>query len=790
MWHYIDSKTKNLYFSCNNKWQLFEKPRIMKKLSVLITLLFLTFSYHLTFAQDKKLTYSLTVMEGGSKPKANCPIVLIETSTFERKEFKTNASGRLTFELTSGDEWMMNVGDMKNHDLLKVRGTGSGSQVINYDVKRWNRINEPPVDRSKLNLKFVDQKIGPMEVPTESEMIFELKIKNEQGRGWPNIPIAMTCYKLSTTFRANTNGEGIARFKLPTNHNYQIDVDGEENFDYYDIGNQSGVSRITLLYNKINFKETVNSDGFIEQTFMQDPEPVSNRVMVTLHVMGGPNNGVKEDVYLDMSYSNKKYHGVTDDEGKVVFLLPKKNSYKISFKFQKDAGGIDLTRFWGIGSMSAGAFYNPDPRLQFPENYLPSTSDLKEFDLSQYVTEKYPNTGDGNLINVHARWGNNKINSGSKESILELGFSVKEPKAAKPVSKPINVAFVLDKSGSMLGERIDLLKIAMTEFINKMRPTDKVTLVFFDSEAVVAYDQPTMNKSILLDMVTALTSGGGTNIFAGLKEGYNAVEKKKSEHSINRVILLTDGYGSTPPEDILEQSKEYFEKGIAVSTIGVGVGYNHSLLSLISQYSGGKEHQAIESETILVALNNEFESIMYPLASDLNIKVKYNNKIIYKTLWGVPQVKDRDGAVQFSLGTVYSSMNKMVLMKFKLDNPDKMIKDNKIEIITSYYDERLAKDVEIVKEVNLEWTDETDTEMIIDQKMKKIYSIAVINQAMKVIADFCENGNYENAKTEINATIKSLKKINGDKFDEELIPLIEQIKEYLVSLDRAIKNRN
>lgn len=761
----------------------------MKRLSVLVPLIFLILNPTLNFAQDKKLTYSLTVMEGGSRPKANCPIVLIETSTFERKQFKTNASGRLTFELTTGDEWMMNVGEMKNHDLLKVRGVGSGSQVISYDVKRWNRLNEAPVDRSKLNLKVEDQKVGPMEVPTNTHMIFELLIKNDQGRSWPKVPIAMTCYKLNTTYKAITNGEGIARFKLPINHNYQIDVDGEENFDYYDIGSQSGTSRISLLYNKINFKETVNAEGFIEQTFMQEPEPVSNRVMVTLQVVGGPNNGVKEDVFLDMSYSNKKYHGVTDDEGKVVFLLPKKNSYKISFKYQKDAGGIDLTRFWGIGSMRTGAFYNPDPRLQYPENYLPSTSDVKEFDLSQYVTEKYPNTGDGNLINVHARWGNNKINSGSKESILELGFSVKEPKAAKPVSKPINVVFVLDKSGSMLGERIDLLKIAMTEFIKKLRPTDKITLVFFDTEAEVAYDKTTMEKNILLDMVTALTAGGGTNIFAGLQEGYKAVDKKRSEHSINRVILLTDGYGSMPPEDLIEQSKEYFEKGIAVSTIGVGVGYNHSLLSLISQYSGGKEHQAIESETIPVALNNEFESIMYPLASDLKIKVKYNNKIIYKTLWGVPQVKDRDGAVHFALGTVYSSMNKMVLMKFKLDQPEKMIKDNKIEIITSYYDERLAKDVEIIKEVNLEWTDETDTEMIIDQKMKKIYSIAVINQAMKVIADFCENQNYQNAKDEINATIKSLKKINGEKFDPELIPLIEEIKEYLVSLDRAMKNR-
>jgi len=59
---------------------------------------------------------------------------------------------------------------------------------------------------------------------------------------------------------------------------------------------------------------------------------------------------------------------------------------------------------------------------------------------------------------------------------------------------------------------------------------------------------------------------------------------------------------------------------------------------------------------------------------------------------------------------------------------------------------------------------------------------------MKVIADLCDNGNYEGAKKTIRETLKSLKDINADKYSNELIPIIEQLKEYLVSLDLAIKN--
>jgi uncharacterized protein YegL len=761
----------------------------MKQFVTWLFLLFFFTTVQQSFGQGS-LSYSLTVVGQGQKPVSNLSIVLIETSTFERKVFKTNASGQLKFTLDSGKEWVMNVGAMKNHDILKIRsGTSTGSQMVTYDVARWNRINEPPVDRTKINLDFEHQKISSTEQASASHIIFELLIEGENGRGWPKIPVQLTSYRLNKAFVATTDGSGIARFRVPIKQNYQIDVDGEENFSYFDIGDKSGRSRITIRYNKINFKEEVNQDGFIEQTFLQDPEPVSNRVMVTLFVMGGPNNGKNEEVYLDMSYSNKVFKGKTNEDGKVIFMLPKKNSYKISFNFQKDAGGIDLTRFWGIGSMSTGALYTPDPRLQHPENYLPSNTDLKEFDLSQFVTETYPRTDDHYLVNVHARWGNEKINSGSQEALLELGFSVKQPKARKPTFKQLNMAFVLDKSGSMLGERLDLLKSAMLEFIAKLRPTDKITLIFFDSQAVAAYELPTMNKPLLEDMINALQANGGTNIYAGLQLGYEKVEKNQSENTIDRLVLLTDGYGSTPVDEILEQSKKYFNKGIAVSTIGVGVGYNHSLLSLISQFSGGMDHQALESEGIPTALNNEFESLMYPLATDMKVKVKYNNKIIYKTLFGLPEKTTSDGFVKFELGRVYSSMNQMVLMKFKLDNPTKEIADHAISIHVTYFDEYLKQDVEIIKKVNLEWTDETNTELIIEDKMKKIYSIAVINQSMKVIADFCEATNYAKAKDEIRKTIKSLKRINGEKFSDDLIPLVKQLKEYLISLDLAIKNK-
>lgn len=715
---------------------------------------------------------------------------MIETSTFKRNVDKTDAQGKfsITLKEEEGKQWMVNVGEMFNYTLLNVSpgGNGSGSATITYDVDRWNRQNEPTLDRTSLSLEEIPQRIDYNYRPGQNEELVEISLLSPGGRAFYNIEVKMTSYALGVSYTTTTDDQGIARFVLPLNEKFQVDIDGEDDFTFYDTGNQTSIKRQKITYEKINFKEELNSEDYYVQTFIEKPKPVSNRVMVMLYVKGGDNDGAQEEVFIQTDYSTKKYYGKTNDEGLVIFMLPKKKTYHVSFNYQLDAGVIDLSRFFGIGYSQQLVIYKPDPRLQYPENYLPSLKDVKTYDINQYVTTRYPDTPSDELINVHVKWGNNKINSGAKEALLELGFSVKEPTNKAAISKPLNIAFVLDKSGSMIGENIDILKKAMLQLIEKLRPEDRVSIVFFDDEAVLAYGQNSLDKAYLSDIIRAVQADGGTSIYDGLKLGYETVEKNMQANSVNRVILLTDGYGSKPVDFVLEQSAAYFKKGISVSTIGVGSNYNHSLLELLSQYSGGFTHHALESEDINLALEQEFESLLYPLASDLTVQVFYNDHVIYKTIYGVPEKSKTDHSVTFTLDRVFSSLNKMVLMKFKIENPARDMDKNKIRIEINYFDETKKQPVSVVKETNLEWTDETDVEIVQDAHMKTIYSIATINQNMKVIAEYCDAKNYAAAKELVNQTLKSLKEINSERYDPELIPIITELKQMLIYIDRAI----
>jgi uncharacterized protein YegL len=765
-----------------------QKPMTRYLLQAGLHFLFLFTAFQATC--QGTFTYSIVVNGPKQAAMANLPVTLVETSTFARTVYKTDAAGKLTLVLKEedGKEWVMNVGEMYNYTVLSVNpgSAGSGNATIYYDVARWNRQNELPVDRTSIVLEDIPQRIESTIRPDAQQELVEILVVSKGGRPFFGTPVKMTSYALGVSYSTTTDAEGIARFLLPLNEKFQVDLDGEDDYAFYDTGAQMAIRRITYTYEKINFKEELNDEGYTEQLFIEEPRPVSNRVLVILHVHGGPNEGQNEMVYLETDYSSKKYVAQTNEDGMAIFLLPKKKTYHVNFEFQEDAGVVDLSRFFGIGYTELSFAYNPDPRLQFPENYLPTKNDVKTYDINNYVTQRYADTPDDELLNVHVKWGNNKINSGSKEALLELGFSMKEPADKKAISKPLNIAFVLDKSGSMSGSNIDLLKAAMLEFIEKLRPEDRVAIVFFDTEAVIAFDKESLDKAYLRDIIRAVQAGGGTNIYEGLRLGYDCVEKHQLPNSVNRVILLTDGYCENPVDLTLDLSAQYFKKGISVSTIGVGTSYNAALLTMLSQYSGGLAHQAIESEGISAALDKEFESLLYPLASDLSVKVIYNDRVIYKTLYGIPEKSNTDHSVVFELPKVFSSLNQMVLMKFKIENPDRDIDKNKIRIEISYFDEIKQVPVAIVKETNLEWTDETDAELIRDENVKRVYSIAVINQSMKVIADYCDAKNYGGAKALVNETLKSLKEVNGDIYSAELVPVIEELKQLLVYIDRAI----
>lgn len=741
----------------------------------------------ISFAQSE-LFYNFQVNSANQKPQPGVRVTAVETTTFDYAVFYTNSNGVAKIHLTKGERWSINVGDMKAVEFVDIPTDGAredeGFAVL--DTATWNRNNTSLADRTDVQMQENRTNWPYHHVASEGKCLLAITLLDRVGTPWGAIPVNLVSSSQAMKYLTLSDGNGHACFEVEPGL-YELDVDGEEGFAKIAIPADTSRIEITYQFSRKDFSEHVNKDGFTIQKLNYDQKRVSGRVLVELMVRKENGNPANQPVIIRQANSNKQYLGYTDQEGQVDFMLPRGYDYSVNFKFHENAKTIDLTAEESTERMILIVDYHPDERLAHPERFLPINEELKTYDLNNVLTGQYEDTPDDNLINFHTHWGNNKIGSGSQEAILEMGFSVKSGYQPQQTGKPVNLVFVLDKSGSMSFERIDILKYAMRNMIEELRPEDKVSLIVFDTKAAIAYPFAPTDKDRLKDVVYAIEAEGGTSIFEGLKLGYKDLKKAFNPAATNRVILLTDGYGSKPVDDILQLSQEYFGKGISVSTIGIGSGYNHNLLTLLSQYSGGMAHQAIDNMALTDAFKKELESLMYPLASDVKVKVTYNNKIVFEQLHGIPVLDEGKDFVRFGLANIFTSMNQTALLKFKLDNPTPAIANQPVIITMSYFDEQKRTPVTITREMPLEWTDETDLELVKTEQQKRVYTLAVINQCNKVIADLCENGEYEGAKKQIKETLRAIQKTNDNKFSADFKPYIDQLENYLIAIESAIK---
>jgi Ca-activated chloride channel homolog len=148
----------------------------------------------------------------------------------------------------------------------------------------------------------------------------------------------------------------------------------------------------------------------------------------------------------------------------------------------------------------------------------------------------------------------------------------------------IALALVIDRSGSMQGPKLEAAKESARVTAEVLSPNDYIVVVAFDSEAQV-YVRPTRasNRMRISNDIARLQSGGGTNIFPGLKEAFEQLQGINAK--VKHVILLSDG--EAPTDGIAELVGDMRASRITVSAVGVQ-GADRNMLAMIADNGEGR----------------------------------------------------------------------------------------------------------------------------------------------------------------------------------------------------------
>ena len=200
------------------------------------------------------------------------------------------------------------------------------------------------------------------------------------------------------------------------------------------------------------------------------------------------------------------------------------------------------------------------------------------------------------------------------------------PEAGRKQPAPsVHLALVIDASGSMSGDKLESARKAALGVVKRLRDTDRLSLVSFASEAIIHVEAAKLTaearKGIRAE-VRALTTRGETNLSDGWLTGAECVAKGMAGTGVNRVILLSDGAanaGMVDPGQLAYHARELAKRGIATSCVGIGDGYETSVLQAIAEYGGGRLHDAEFGGEIIEALMGELGEIGDLAARDISL---------------------------------------------------------------------------------------------------------------------------------------------------------------------------
>lgn len=246
------------------------------------------------------------------------------------------------------------------------------------------------------------------------------------------------------------------------------------------------------------------------------------------------------------------------------------------------------------------------------------------------------------------------------------GVRLPRPEARQPV----NLSIVLDRSGSMSGDRIERAKEAAIEAVSRLAADDILSLVVYDNTATTLIPARRVgNGREIENIIRSIRVRGNTALYAGVNQGASELRKNiEDRRYVHRIILLSDGQaneGPSSPDELGRLGAALSREGIAVTTIGVGLGYNEDLMTRLALRSDGNTYFAESSGSLSRIFAAELGDVLNVVARRAVVYVDFPEGIRPLAVVGRTGTI-KDNRAEITLGQIYGGQEKFALIEAEI----------------------------------------------------------------------------------------------------------------------------
>ncbi len=409
------------------------------------------------------------------------------------------------------------------------------------------------------------------------------------------------------------------------------------------------------------------------------------------------------------------------------------------------------------------------------------------------------------VIEVDTRLVHNKVLIGSDGKVsMEITLSALNlPVDHRNAGQPVDLIVVLDRSGSMDGQKIHDARTAVLRLLDKLTGVDRFSLISYANNVYTHTALVPMNwanKDRLRRKVTNIRSGGGTNLGGGLQQGVNMFMSSYDGGRQRKMILISDGLanqGITDPYRLGALASNGPEYNFSVSSVGVGYDFNEILMTTIADHGGGNYYFLEDPEYFADVFEKEFKTARNIAANGIEIRIRLQHGVTLIDGGGYPIKMDGDTAI-IRPGDLLSGQKRSFFLTYHVPTSQEqsvtlgdMIIDYRHKGTDQRLEKKAAHSVACI-------SDEAEVLAGID---KEAWSRQVVrdeyNKMKEKVADAVRSGNkdgaletiseYESQTRVLNQTLGSAEV--ADNLDGDVSELKQQVEETFTGAPAAVMQK-
>lgn len=276
-------------------------------------------------------------------------------------------------------------------------------------------------------------------------------------------------------------------------------------------------------------------------------------------------------------------------------------------------------------------------------------------------------TTDGSVI-VRAALEREKLPTSGGETFVRVALEGKRPLTTDSKRVPVALTLLLDRSGSMSGNKIEDAKRAAISAIESLQTGDTVALAFFDSQAEdVGFAEIGVadgRVEILKDRLRGLYATGGTNMRDGIARANVLATKIHKPGAINRMLLLSDGHPDTA-EGLRDQIAALAKSGVSTTTLGLGTDYNEDLMASLADAGLGHYYFVDKPEVLAGIFAEELKSLSTIVAREALVELVPEQGVEVLDVIGFDE-RFENGHTLIPAGDVYGGRTTDILVRVRV----------------------------------------------------------------------------------------------------------------------------